>query len=107
MASSFIPDGAQDALLILATLVYPFPLPKGKKGGAAFAKAFSATGTPAATTATMESIDKLREEFVDEVSKPKPSMTAVSSAADRYAPQLHRIIQSIDASVRVWLVLLL
>ena len=58
--SAFIPDGAQDALLALATLVFPFPLPKGKKGGAAYAKAFAATGTPAATTATMESIDKLR-----------------------------------------------
>ena len=58
--SAFIPDGAQDALLTLATLVFPFPLPKGKKGGAAYAKAFAATGTPAATTATMESIDKLR-----------------------------------------------
>jgi hypothetical protein len=99
MASTILPDGLQDSLLTLCTLVYPLPLPRGKKSGAAFAKAFSSVGTPEATTSIMEGIDKVRQEFVDDVSKLKVSPAAVSTAADRYAPQLHRIIQSIDASV--------
>lgn len=96
--SSFIPDGAQDALIIISSIIYAFPLPKSKKMGAFFAKAFAAEGTPAATTVTMQSIDKLRDEFIDEISKAKVNPNGVSAAADRYAPQLHRIIQSIDAS---------
>lgn len=127
MASSYIPDGAQEALLTLMTLVYPCPLPKGRKlaaSGCSFSKvrrtkrkemivgpirrpphahttdqAFAAPGTPAATTATMESIDKLRDEMIDEVSRAKINQPGVAVAVDRYAPQLHRIIQSIDASV--------
>jgi hypothetical protein len=46
----------------------------------------------------MESIDKLRDEMIDELSKAKVSQPGVAAAVDRYAPQLHRIIQSIDAS---------
>lgn len=34
-SSSYIPDGAQEALLTLMTLVYPCPLPKGRKLAAA------------------------------------------------------------------------
>ena len=62
-------------------------------------QAFAAPGTPAATTATMESIVKLRDELIYEVIKAKASQPGVAAAVDRYAPQLHRIIQSIDASV--------
>lgn len=47
----------------------------------------------------MESIDKLRDELINEVSKAKMNQPGVAAAVDRYAPQLHRIIQSIDASV--------
>jgi hypothetical protein len=41
MASSYIPDGSQEALLTLMTLVYPCPLPKGRKlaaSGCSFTK---------------------------------------------------------------------
>lgn len=62
-------------------------------------QAFAAPGTPAATTATMESIDKLRDELIEEVSRAKVNQPGVATAVNRYAPQLHRIIQSIDASV--------
>lgn len=40
-SSSYIPDGAQEALLTLMTLVYPCPLPKGRKlaaSGCSFSK---------------------------------------------------------------------
>ena len=47
----------------------------------------------------MESIDKLRDELIEEVSRAKVNQPGVAAAVDRYAPQLHRIIQSIDASV--------
>lgn len=62
-------------------------------------QAFAAPGTPAATTASLESIDKLRDEVMEELGKAKPNPPGISAAVDRYAPQLHRIIQSIDASV--------
>lgn len=94
-----IPDGAQDALLTLITRVFPFPIPKGKKAPGLFAKAFAAAGTPQATTATMDAIDNLRNAFLDEVCQQTPYQAGVSAAADRYAPQLHRIIKSIDSSV--------
>ena len=97
--ASAVPDGAQEALLLLATRVFPFPIPKGKKSPGLYTKAFAAAGTPAATTATMEAIDKLRNEFLDEVIQQKPNQAAIAAAVDRYAPQLHRIIHSIDASV--------
>lgn len=137
-SSSYIPDGAQEALLTLMALVYPCPLPKGRKlaaSGCSFSKvssncpltdhrryralampaaspsnpsrsvktlseqAFAAPGTPAATTATMESIDKLRDEMMEELGRAKANPPGIAAAVDRYAPQLHRIIQSIDASV--------
>jgi len=47
----------------------------------------------------MESIDKLRDEMIEELSKAKVNQPGVAAGVDRYAPQLHRIIQSIDASV--------
>ena len=43
-----------------------------------------------------------RDEMIDELSKAKANQPGIAAAVDRYAPQLHRIIQSIDASVS-WL----
>ena len=97
--ASPVPDGAQDALLCLCTRIFPFPIPKGKKSPGLYAKAFAAMGTPPSTTATMEAIDNLRNQFLDEILQQKPNQASVASAADRYAPQVHRIIHSIDASV--------
>lgn len=40
-SSSYVPDGAQEALLTLMTLVYRCPLPKGRKlaaSGCSFSK---------------------------------------------------------------------
>jgi hypothetical protein len=92
-------DPTLESLLALSTIVYPMPIPKGKKG-VAYSKAFAAPGTPAATTAAMEKVEQLRNQFLDEILAHTPNHAAISAAADRYVPELHRIIASIDGSVK-------
>lgn len=95
MASS---DPAKDSLLTLASLVFPFHLPKGKKS-IAYAKSFIVSDMPQETLRALELADQQRNQFLDEVLAPRENPAAIAAAAERYIPSLHRIITSIDASV--------
>jgi hypothetical protein len=91
-------EESQVSLVRLSTLVFRFPLPKGKKT-VNFKKAFATATTPQATVTAMEQADTYRSQFLDEALVNRINYPAVAAGAERYIPLLHRIIASIDASV--------
>jgi hypothetical protein len=91
-------DPVKESILRIASLVYQFHLPKGKKN-IFYGKSFILTDMPQATVSALEQADTLRNRFMDEVLAPNENPPAISAAAEKYIPALHRIITSIDASV--------
>ncbi len=57
-SSSYVPDGAQEALLALMTMVHPCPLPKGRKlaaSGCSFTKVCSGETQTVGSTVLLDS----------------------------------------------------
>lgn len=91
-------EGSNECFIRLATLIFPFPLPKAKKS-VIYSRAFANPNTPKETTLVMEQADHLRDQVLDELLQNRPNNPAVTNTTERYIPVLHRIIASIDSSV--------